>query len=194
MSEVDKFKLGATPSRVSFSRGLLKHMLEEPIVGRKPGDMAAPPYTSTPKPQSLTRDEWWSEKLEKIERQHKGDVEWQSMRIQHLERLLEGERRMVDTLSKFADMPKDYQQARIDTHKTSLETLPMDLDSILMPELVTVEGVREELGRVKSDMSRSAADVFNSRAVPLKMLVPQALGEKTKVCKPTGLVGVDKNK
>jgi hypothetical protein len=60
----------------------------------------------------------------------------------------------------------------------------MELDSLVMPELVTVEGVREELGREKSDMSRSAADVFSNREVPLKMLVPQGIGEKANVYKP----------
>jgi hypothetical protein len=60
--------------------------------------------------------------------------------------------------------------------------------------LVTVEGVREELGKVKWDRSRSAADVFNGRAMPLKMLVPQASGGKSKLCKPMGLDGEDKSK
>jgi hypothetical protein len=94
-----------------------------------------------------------------------------------LEQLLDGERRMVDTLSKFAEMSKDYQVARRDTHRTSLEPMPMDLDNETMPELVTVDGLREELGRVKGDANttRSAADVFSSRVGPLKMLVPKSL-------------------
>ena len=122
MSEFDRFKLGSTPSRVSFSRGLLKYVQEEPIVGRKLIDLAAPLYTSTPRDGNRSRDDWWTVKLEKMEKQHKEDSEWQSVRIRHLEQLLSGERRMVDTLSKFADMPQEYQKARMDTHKTSVET------------------------------------------------------------------------
>jgi hypothetical protein len=161
MSESDRFKLAPTPSRVSFSRGLLRYMQEESVVGRR-SDMASMQYTSTPKSEGMSRDDWWVEKMEKLEKQHKEDVEWQSVRIRHLELLLDGERKMVDTLSKFAEMPKEYQRARADTHKTSLETIPMDLDSVSMPELVTIAGVREELGREKVDRSRSAADVFSS--------------------------------
>jgi hypothetical protein len=192
MSESDRFRLGSTPPRVSFSRGLLKYVQEEPVVGKRLVDIAAPLYTSTPKDGNKSRDDWWAEKLEIMERQYKEDGEWQSVRIHHLEQLLSGERRMVDTLSKFADMPKEYQQARVDTHKTNLETLPMDLDSLGMPELVTIDGVCEELGRVKGDVTRSAADVFSSRAGPLKMLVPQAVGEKAKEYKPMAREGMDK--
>ena len=48
MSEFDGFKLGPTPSRVSFSRGLLKYTQEEPEVGRRTG-MTSMRRTSTPK-------------------------------------------------------------------------------------------------------------------------------------------------
>jgi hypothetical protein len=193
MSEFNKFNLGPTPSRVSFSRGLLRYVQEEPVVGRHV-DRAAPPNTSTPKDGGMSRDEWWTEKLEKMEKQHREDIEWQSVRIQHLEQLLDGERRMVDTLSKFTEMPKDYQRARVDTHKTNLETMPMDVYSLSMPELVTVDGVREEIGRGKSDKSRTAADVFSGRTGPLKMLVPKPIGERAPMCNPMEFTGLDKSR
>ena len=199
MSEYDRLKIGPTPSRVSFSRGLLKYMVEGPVVGRRP-TMANNPFTSTPNSASkeggVPRDEWWSEKLESLERQHKEEMEWQSVRVQHLEQLLDGERRMVDTLSKFAEMSKDYQVARRDTHRTNLETMPMDLDNETMPELVTVDGLREELGRVKVDANttRSAADVFSSRLGPLKMLVPQSVHKMDKAKNLSGPIQWDKEK
>jgi hypothetical protein len=193
MSEFDEFKLGPTPSRVSFSRGLLKYMQEEPEVGRRTG-MTCTRYTSTPKDEGTSRDEWWTEKLEKLEKKHKEEVDWQEVRIKHLEILLDGERRMVDTLNKFAEIPRDYQKARIDTHRTSLEVLPMDLDSVAMPELITIDGVREELGRKKMDGSRTASDVFSGRAGPLKMLVPQITGNRSQEYSPIGLNGLNENK
>ena len=104
MSEFDRFRLGSTPSRVSFSRGLLKYVQDEPVVGKRLVDLAARLYSSTPKDGGMSRDDWWAEKLDRMEKQYKEDCEWQGVRIHHLEQLLDGERRMVDTLSKFADI------------------------------------------------------------------------------------------
>jgi hypothetical protein len=107
MSEFNRLARGQTPpSRVSFSRGLLKYVDEEPVVGRPIGAMATPLYTSTPNEGGVSRDEWWVEKMERMEKQHREEVEWQN-----LEQLLDGERRMVDTLSQFANMPWEYKKA-----------------------------------------------------------------------------------
>jgi hypothetical protein len=185
-------------SRVSFSRGLLKYMDEEPVVGRDtevPGPMntgpaiPAPIYTSTPKMDDLwhgSQGEWeriQAEKMELREKRYKDEIEWQYVRIQHLEQLLDGERRMVDTLSQFANMPWEYKKARVDAHRTNLEPESMEEVSLAMPRLITMDGDREEdrdaQGRRPEEVL-TAQNIYSQRVEPEKLLQPQRRPTKVK--------------
>jgi hypothetical protein len=126
-------------TRVSFSRGLLKYVPEpEPVVGRgveSPGyagrgaAIPQPLYSSTPKEEDLwlsdreERERVQAENMALREKRYQEEISWQHVRIQHLEQLLDGERRMVDTLGQFANMPWEYQKARVDTHGTLREPI-----------------------------------------------------------------------
>jgi hypothetical protein len=136
MNMYDRSMRDQTRSKVSFSRGLLKYVDEEPVVGREGGATGpeqggpsgpapvyaagpvdtggaglTPIYASTPRegnPWRNSQEEWermQAERVESRERRYQDEIEWQSVRIRHLELLLDGERKMVDTLSQFANMP-----------------------------------------------------------------------------------------
>jgi hypothetical protein len=183
-------------SRVSFSRGLLKYVEErEPVVGRgaeSPGyvgrgpTIPAPLYSSTPKEEDLwlsdreERDRIQAEKMAVREKRYQEEIAWQHVRIQHLEQLLDGERRMVDTLGQFANMPWEYQKARIDTHGTVREPMSMEEDSLVMPKLITMDGdIEEDRGKVGVKKGvlgeQTAHGIYASMSEQNKWLKPQVV-------------------